>query len=166
MSAIPAVAGLVERWAHLYADSKALSAGIMFAHLAGVLGAGGLAIAADRASLLLPPGGGDADELAREIARLKSVHAWVIAGLALTVATGVLQLFSDLHTYLTAWIFWTKMGLIALLLLNGWVRLRAEQGIEAGGTATHLARFRRTSVASLVLWFAVLLAGAFLTTVS
>ncbi len=159
-----AASGLVERWAHLYADSKALSAGIMFVHLAGVLVAGGLAIAADRVSLQLPAEAGE--HLAREIERLKSVHSWVMAGLALTVATGVLQLFSDLHTYLTAWLFWTKMGLIALLLLNGWVRLQAEQAIEAGTVVPHLARFRRTSVASLALWFAVLLAGAFLTTVS
>ena len=54
MSVAPAASGLVERWAHLYADSKALSAGIMFVHLAGVLVAGGFAIVADRASLLLP----------------------------------------------------------------------------------------------------------------
>ena len=160
----PVASGLVERWAHLYADSKALSAGIMFVHLAGVLVAGGFAIVADRASLLLPAEAGE--RLAREIERLKDVHFWVMAGLTLTVATGLLQLFSDLHTYLTAWIFWTKMGLIALLLVNGWVRLKAEQGIEAGGAATQLTRFQRTSVVSLVLWFAVLLAGAFLTTVS
>jgi hypothetical protein len=160
----PVASGLVERWAHLYADSKALSAGIMFLHLAGILGAGGIAIAADRVSLLLPAEAGE--HLASEIERLKAVHYWVMAGLALTVATGVLQLFSDLHTYLTAWIFWTKMGLIALLLVNGWVRLTAERGIEAGVVAPYLTRFRRTSVVSLVLWFAVLLAGAFLTTVS
>lgn len=160
----PAASGLIDRWAHLYSDSKALSAGIMFVHLAGVLVAGGFAIVADRASLLLPAEAGE--HLAREIERLKTVHAWVFAGLALTVATGVLQLFSDLHTYLTAWLFWTKMGLIALLLVNGWVRLKAERGIEADGVAPHLARFRMTSVASLVLWFAVLLAGSFLTTVS
>ena len=160
----PAATGLIERWAHLYADSKAVSAAIMFVHLAGVLVAGGFAIVADRASLLLP---GEAGEhLAREIERLKSVHTWVMAGLALTVATGALQLFSDLHTYLTAWLFWTKMGLIALLLANGWVRLKAEQAIEAGSVVPYLARFRRTSMASLVLWFAVLLAGSFLTTVS
>ena len=161
---VAAASGIVERWAHLYADSKALSAGIMFVHLAGVLVAGGFAIVADRASLVLPDEAGE--HLAREIERLKAVHYWVMAGLALTVATGVLQLCSDLHTYLRAWIFWTKMGLIALLLVNGWVRLKAEQGIDAGSIVPHLARFRRTSMASLVLWFAVLLAGSFLSTVS
>jgi hypothetical protein len=159
------VSALIERWAHLYADSKALSAGIMFLHLAGILIAGGFAIVADRASLLLARES-EADRPG-EVARLKAVHAWVLAGLSLTMATGVLQLFSDLHSYLTAWLFWTKMGLIALLLVNGWVRLRAERAIEGGGgDASDWKRFRRTSVASLALWFAILLAGSFLTTVS
>jgi len=58
------------------------------------------------------------------------------------------------------------MGLIALLLVNGRVRLKAEQAVETGAVVPYLARFRRTSMVSLVLWFAVLLAGAFLTTVS
>jgi len=155
--------GLIARWAHLYADHAQLSAAIMFAHLSGVLVAGGLALAADRASLALEAGSGS---LVAEIARLKTVHAWVIGGLALTVATGGLQLLSDLHTYLTSWLFWTKMGLIAVLLLNGWVRLRAERGIESGDVEPHFRRFRRTSLASVMLWFAVLLAGSFLTTVS
>ncbi len=159
-----AAIGIVERWAHLYADSKLLSAGVMFVHLAGVLVAGGMAIAADRASLLLPAEGGA--DLTGEIARLKAVHAWVVGGLALTVATGVLQVLSDVHTYLTAWLFWLKMGLIAILLANGWVRLRAERAIEAGAAVPSLVWFKRTSAVSLVLWFAVLLAGAFLTTIS
>ena len=77
---VAAASGIVERWAHLYADSKALSAGIMFLHLAGVLGAGGIAIAADRAALLLPAEAGE--RLAHEIERLKAVHNWVIAGLS------------------------------------------------------------------------------------
>jgi hypothetical protein len=159
------VSALIERWAHLYGDSKALAAGIMFVHLAGILVAGGFAIVADRASLVLAREA--AADLPREVARLKAVHPWVIGGLALTMATGVLQVFSDLHTFLTAWLFWTKMGLIALLLVNGWVRMGAERAIEGGnGGAADWKRFRRTSVASLALWFAILLAGAFLPTVS
>ena len=55
--------------------------------------------------------------------------------------------------------------LIALLLVNGWVRMRAERDLEAGGTSDW-KRFRVTSVVSLVLWFTVLLAGVFLTTIS
>ncbi len=161
----PAFAGLslVERWAHLYADSKALSAGVTFLHLAGILVAGGFAIVTDRASLLLPrePGA----DVSGELARMATVHRWVLAGLAATIASGLLQLFSDLHTYLGSALFWTKMGLIVVLLANGWVRLRAERALHGGASAAW-RRFRATSVASLVLWFAVLLAGEYLTTVS
>ena len=155
--------GLVAWWAHLYADSKALSSGVNFVHLAGILVAGGFAIVTDRASLALSPEGGT--DVLRELERGRGVHAWVLGGLAVTAASGVLQLFSDLHTYLASVLFWTKMGLIALLLVNGWVRMRAEQGLEAGGTSDW-KRFRVTSVVSLVLWFTVLLAGVFLTTIS
>jgi len=155
--------GLVAWWAHLYADSKALSSGVNFVHLAGILLAGGFAIVTDRASLLLSPDG-ETDVL-RELERGRGVHVWVLGGLAVTVASGVLQVFSDLHTYLTSVLFWAKMGLIALLLLNGWVRLRAERALEAGG-ATAWKRFRLTSAVSLALWFTVLLAGVFLTTIS
>jgi Predicted membrane protein (DUF2214) len=158
-----ASSGLVAWWAHLYADTKAVSAGVNFLHLAGILVAGGFAIVTDRASLLLSPER-EAD-VPKELARLNSVHAWVLGGLALVVATGVLQVFSDLHTYLTSLLFWTKMGLIALLLFNGWVRLRAERALEAGEPRAW-KRFHLTSVTSLVLWFAVLLAGVFLTTIS
>ena len=155
--------GLVEWWAHLYADSKALSAGVTYLHLAGILVAGGFAIVTDRASLLLAAE--RAPDLPGELARLDAVHRFVLAGLALTVATGVLQLCSDLHTYLTSLVFWTKMALIALLLVNGWMRLKAERRLPDGGAAAW-KRFRLTSVASLVLWFSVLLAGEFLTTIS
>jgi hypothetical protein len=159
----PATLSLVERWAHLYSDSKALSAGVNFVHLAGILVAGGFAIVSDRASLVLRPNAGQ--DVPGELARLQAVHTWVLGGLAVVVASGLLQLFSDLHTYLTSALFWTKMGLIAVLLFNGWIRMRAERNL-GDDDAPAWKRFHRTSVASLVLWFAVLLAGAYLTTIS
>ena len=90
-------------WAHLYADSKALSSGVNFVHLAGILVAGGFAIVTDRASLLLSPESGT--DILRELERGRGVHAWVLGGLAVVAASGVLQLFSDLHTYLTSVLF-------------------------------------------------------------
>jgi hypothetical protein len=56
------------------------------------------------------------------------------------------------------------MGLVALLLLNGFLRLRAEHTLARGGAAWR--SFRVTSAVSVVLWFTILLAGAFLTTVA
>ena len=156
------ISQLVARWAHVYGDQKALSAGVTFVHLAGILLGGGFAIAADRASLRLAP---TSDTVPGELARLRTVHAWVAAGLALTIVSGLLQMLADLPTYLPSVLFWTKMGLIALLLANGAVRLRAERALLAGSTAGWRP-FRLTSALSLVLWFCVLLAGSFLSTLS
>ncbi len=157
-----AIGRLVQWWAHLYSDSKALSAAITFVHLAGILVAGGLALATDRASLLLRA---EAEhDVSRELDRLAGVHRLVLTGLGVVAASGVLMLLADLHTYLTAVLFWAKMTLIILLLANGWVRMRAERGLQNGLDAWR--RFRATSVASVVLWLSVLLAGSFLSTLS
>jgi hypothetical protein len=158
-----AISQLVERWAHFYGDQKALSAGMTFVHLSGVLLGGGFAIVTDRASLQLAPA--DDAELPRELARLRTVNRWVIAGLAVTFITGLLMMFADLHTYLPSILFWTKMGLIALLIINGAMRLRAEHALGAGSAAAWRP-FRLTSGVSLVLWFLVLLAGCFLSTLT
>lgn len=156
-------ASLVARWAHLYSDSKALSAAVVFVHLSGILVAGGFAVVTDRASLGLARDRGP--DVARELERLHSVHVFVLGGLAITAASGVAMLLSDLHTYLTSLLFWTKMSLIIVLLANGWLRLQAEHALD-NGLETAWRRFRLTSLASLVLWFLILLAGAFLPTIS
>lgn len=149
---------LVARWAHLYSNNKAVSDAVTFVHLAGTLLGGGIAVAADRASIQLalkgdapfvPPVGG------------RAVHQWVVIGLALIVASGVLMLLADLDTYVTSPVFWVKMGLTLVLLGNGYVRLRAERAVVAGVQAAR-ARFRSTSVVSLALWFVILLAGTML----
>ncbi|MFI5280783.1 MAG: hypothetical protein ACHQU1_09820, partial [Gemmatimonadales bacterium] len=153
-----AIASQIERWAHFYEDHKAVSAGVTYVHLAGVLMGGGLAIAADRASLRLAPFSPDAKA---ELERIGTVHRLVIAGLVISLLTGLLMMFADLKTYLPSVLFWTKMGLIALLAVNGAVRLRAERALGNDAAAGWRA-FRITSAVSLVLWFAILLAGSYL----
>ena len=155
--------GLIARWAKFYSDSKTVSASITFVHLAGVMGGGGLALAADRASLKLAPVG-SADR-GRQLTELAQVHPWVVGGLGVILASGLMMLFADLNTYLTSAVYWTKMSLVAVLLLNGYVRLRAERLLLAG---THSAerRFRGTSMVSVALWLSILLAGTLLTTIS
>lgn len=152
------VGRLVHGWARFYGDRDSVSTTVTFLHLAGMLVAGGLAVATDRASLRLSAATGP-DRMKR-LDDIASVHRLVIAGLALTFATGFLMFFADLDTYLHATVFWIKMGLIALLLGNGYVRLRAENALRSGGEAWR--PLRQTSIASLVLWFAVVLAGTML----
>jgi hypothetical protein len=154
---------LVEWWAHLYSDSKVLSAAVMYVHLGGILVAGGFALVEDRASILLLRKA--EPDYRRELPLIESVHVWVLGGLAFVAASGLLMLLADLHTYLTSLLFWVKMALIAALLMNGWVRLRAEHLLRDGMTSRRML-LHRTSLLSVGLWFMVLLAGAFLSTIS
>jgi hypothetical protein len=166
MLAVAAGSHLVSSWAKLYSDQKAVSAAVTYLHFVGILMGGGFAVVADRTALRLSPDR-DADWLA-ELTRLATVHRWVIAGLAVSAASGVLMMLADLHTYTTSVVFWTKMGLIVVLIGNGWMKLRAEaevRGATGGGSGASgggWRRLRRTAVTSLVLWLVILLAGTIL----
>jgi len=157
MVASTVVSQILTRWAHLYGRTP-VSATLTYLHLVGILVGGGVAVAADRASLRLSPATPD---WSTELTRLAGVHRWVVAGLALIFASGVLMMLAELDSVATSVVFWTKMGLIALLLGNGYVRMRAENALQQG-LAAGWRRFRRASVASLVLWLVVLLAGTLL----
>jgi len=152
-----AVSQIIARWAHLYGHTP-VRATVTYLHLVGILVGGGVAVAADRASLRLSPATPDWSE---ELARLASVHRWVVGGLALIFASGLLMMFAELGSVATSGVFWTKMGLIALLLGNGYLRMRAETALGQG-LGSGWSRFRRASVASLVLWFVILLSGTLL----
>jgi hypothetical protein len=148
-----------EGWARVYADHKALSTGILFVHLAGLLLGGGVAIAADRQTLKTArePEAVRADHLAF----LGTVHGIAIAGLALIFVSGAAMLLADLETFWSTKAFWIKMGLVALLLTNGLLIQRAER-LASQAPARAWARLKMTSIASLVLWFAIVLAGTIL----
>jgi hypothetical protein len=66
---------------------------------------------------------------------------------------------ADLDTYVASRIFWLKMALIAALLINGALLVRAGRRVDALETSDWV-RLRRASVASLALWFLTTLLGA------
>lgn len=159
---VAGLGALVAPWARLYADHKAVSGGVTYLHLAGILLGGGFALAADRAALRWSPAAGPAGSA--DLQSLMTVHRWVIGGLALTFVSGVAMMLADLDSYLTSVVFWTKMALVLLLIGNGYLKLRAEGALWGGeGGEASRRRLRRTAVASIALWFAVLLAGSVLT---
>ena len=157
MVASTAVSQLLTRWTQLYGHTP-VRASVTYLHLLGILVGGGVAVSADRASLRLSPATPD---WSQELTRLASVHRWVLGGLALIFASGLLMMFAELGSLAKSGVFWTKMGLIALLLGNGYLRMRAETALRQGAGAGW-SGFRRASVASLVLWLAILLAGTLL----
>jgi len=152
---------LLALWAHFSRHTVWLSVTLTFVHLVGILLGGGLAIATDRTSMRLSPA--TAPDWPQELTRLASVHRWVVAGLALIFVSGFLMMLTSFEIFAVSAVFWIKMGLIALLLGNGFVRMRAETALRQG-RATGWGQFRAASVASLVLWFVILLTGTLLHT--
>jgi hypothetical protein len=158
-----ALADLAAPWAKLYSHSSVLATLVQFLHVAAIVVAGGLAIAVDRATLRLRHG--EPGARARHLTELGSVHRVVLGGLALSFLTGLALLAADLDTFLVSWIFWSKLGLIALLLANGARMTRAERALRTGGAGADVQwrRLRTMSITSLALWLVITLAGVALT---
>lgn len=157
-----ALARLAEPWNSLYSDSKAVASAVLFLHLVPLLLAGGAAITADRATLRAARG--TPEDRARQIRDLARVHAVVLGGLTLSFVSGVLLFLSDVDEFLGSPVFWVKLALVGLLLLNGFMMTRTEKSLGAGGEeTTHWARLRTISVLSLILWTTTTLVGVVLT---
>jgi len=157
-----ALARLAEPWNNLYSDSKAVASTVVFLHLVPLILAGGAAIVADRATIRASRAA--AEDRARQLIDLGRTHAIVVGGLALSFASGVLMFFSDVDTFLGSLFFWIKLGLVGLLLVNGFVMTRTEKQLNvAGDDAVLWNRLRTISVLSLILWLATTLAGVVLT---
>ncbi len=148
---------VVADWTSIYANHAAVRTSVTFLHIAGLIGGGGCAIAADRATLIAAREATPARE--RHLGMLRSTHRIVLFGLALVILSGVLLFAADYDTFLHSSFFWVKMAMVALLFVNGGVLLEAERrasrGLESAWTA-----LRATAVASLVLWFLITLVGA------
>jgi uncharacterized membrane protein len=149
-------------WSDLYSRNIPVQTAVTYVHFAGILVAGGFALATDRLTLRLS----GANEAARHLhlAELRAVHRPVLVGLALTGLSGTLMLAADLDTFATSLVFWVKLGLIGILLLNGYLMTRAERSLrgDPGAGAGGWRRLRQTSIASVVLWLTVLLLGTVL----
>lgn len=150
-------------WASLYSDSKVVAVAVVFAHVAGLLVAGGFALAADRSTFRAWRA--PAADRARHLAELRAVHAPVVAGLAVVNVSGLLLFLADVKTYAASPAFGLKLLLVALLLVNGLVMTRAEAALRAGGNPPGGAwrRLRAAALASAALWLATTLVGVVLT---
>jgi uncharacterized membrane protein len=157
-----ALARLAEPWNSLYSDSKAVATTVMFFHLVPLIIAGGTALTADRAVIRASRLG--IEDRTRQLGDLARTHVVVLFGLALSFISGVLLFLSDVDEFLGSPVFWVKLGLVGLLLANGFVMTRTERALANGGDAGALwDRLRTISVLSLILWIATTLVGVALT---
>jgi hypothetical protein len=147
----------IEAWTTLYSNSAALRTGLGFAHVAGLLAGGGSAIAADRATLVAWRR--DAASRIAHARVLHGTHRMVVIGLGVVTVSGLLLLAADTETYLHSRVFWIKMALVALLLANGSLLVRAGRRAQTGHQRAW-TRLGYGSIASLALWFLTTLMGA------
>jgi hypothetical protein len=148
-------------WADLYNASRPMQAAMMFGHLGGMMAGGGTALHADRATLRLR---GTEAEIGEHLVELRRAHPVVLSSLAVMALTGLAMLLADLESLAVAPVFWIKMGLVALLLLNGSAMLHLERRMASPPLRSRRewSRLRRASALSLALWLTVVLLGSLL----
>jgi hypothetical protein len=151
---------VVAQWASLFSNHAALRTAIVFAHVGGLVGAGGCAVAADRATLLALKR--HEAERRHQVEALAGTHRVVIVGLVLIIISGLLLFAADVETFFYSRIFWIKMAMILLLLING-AALRSAERRATGDPNQGWELLRATSIVSLALWFVVTFAGVALT---
>lgn len=144
-------------WTAFYSNHAVLRTAIAFIHVGGLMLGGGCAVGADLATIQAvregPIGRGS------QLHVLKRTHTVVVTGIAALVVSGALLFAADAEAFLHSRIFWLKMGLMASLLVNGFMMLLGERKVMRGD-ARAWTRLHTVAVSSLVLWFLTTLAGA------
>jgi hypothetical protein len=157
---------LLKPWNNFYSHSKMAETVVQSLHIGGVLMAGGLAISADRGTLraLRAP----APDRAFPMRELAAVHQWVLTGLTIVVISGLGMLTADIETFFGSWVYWTKMVLFVVLLVNGLVIVRTEAELRADPheQSPHWARLRLRALTSIGLWFTITVLGVALVNLS
>jgi hypothetical protein len=173
-SLVDSFARLSAPWSDVYSDSVTLGIVVTAAHLGAMLIGGGLAVAADRTTLRSIRG--DADDRNRILRDLHGTHRPVVIALVISWISGLLLAAADVETFATSTVFWVKLGLVFVLMLNGAFLYRTEsvlrQRLVLGApgapesaqeiTGRLIAQLRIASVISLGLWIATLVAGVVL----
>lgn len=150
---------VLDAWTSLYSNHALLRSTIAFVHVGGLVLGGGCAITADLATIEAVREGPMGRTTQLHV--LKRTHAIVVTGLIALVASGALLVAADAETFLHSRMFWVKMGLMALLIVNGLVMLAGERRVQRGD-ARAWGRLHTLAVSSLCLWSLTTLAGAVL----
>ena len=130
---------------------------VAFVHVAGLVGGGGAAISADRATLKATRRGLPVTR--EQIDAIHNTHRIVILGLAGVIVSGVLLFAADVSTYAPSKLFWLKMVMVAALMINGacWC---ASGAVFRRRTRARAGRCAGRPASAWRLWFLTTLVGA------
>ena len=171
MISLHALAEVLAPWQAAFSHSKVISIGVTATHLVALLFGGGFAVAADRATLRAVRAGEDVHRR-RALDELDAVHRPVLIALTVSFVSGILLLTADIETFAVSPVYWLKMSLVLLLLLNGYVLRATERSARlryAGSTSPEpmqWVRLRATAWLSIVLWASVVVVGTTLVSTS
>lgn len=163
------ITAFVQPFADFYSGSKAMSATTTAIHIGGLLGGGGLAIATDRAVLRTLQTDGAAQRSV--LVDLSGTHKLVVMALAAIVLSGMAFLLADVKTFAVSKVYWIKMTMVALLLLNGLRLWKIESRLKAAAVLgnemqplpdTDWGALRQSATVSLLFWFTIMVLGVVL----
>jgi hypothetical protein len=140
---------LATTWGSFYANHAAMRTVIAFAHVGGLVAAGGASMMVDRE--ILSAYKRREQSVPVVLRTVHKTHGVVLAGLMVVIASGVLLFAADLDTYLWSRLFWIKMALVVALMINGAVLARAGQVSSNRDHSWETLQW--TAITSLSLWF-------------
>jgi hypothetical protein len=157
------VDALAEPWQKLYAHSTIVATLVLFGHVAGLFVAGALTFSTEAGALRLDLA--NEGERRRYLRVASPARSAIALALAVAMFSGLLLFLADLEAFAVSRIFWTKMLLVVLLLVNTVIASRLDARLIRESDAPivqheSLWRRRRASAwATAVLWFALVLSG-------
>ncbi len=157
------LADLFAPWQQAFSDSKAISTAVTATHILALLFGGGFAVTTDWSTLRLGRAAGD--DRARLLASIRTTHPVVLTAIVVLTLSGLALAAADVDTFAVSVIFWVKMGVFGLLLVNGAVlRSSADAlGREGGDVLARemklAGRLRTSALCSLGLWSLTLVLG-------
>jgi hypothetical protein len=156
-------------WQSVYSGSKFLETTVTSVHIVATLVGGGIALAADRVTLLTLR---DEDRLGpKALDDLHATHRPVMIGLAALFLSGFALALADVETFAKSPIFLIKLLCVVLLCLNGLFLARTEHCLRRrvlgedchptspASTMTLWTRLRTASWISIVLWITTVVVG-------
>src|SRR5262245_22065425 len=108
------LSNLAAPWASIYANHAVLRTLVAFAHVAALVVGGGAAVTHDRAAL-------SATDARRTdvVATFGAAHRVIVGSLLLLILSGILMFAADVDALIVSRVFWVKMAIVAVLLVNG-----------------------------------------------
>lgn len=149
-------------WSAYYSDHQMVSLTIRYVHVAALMIGGGTALAIDRVVLGTARRRTD-DRRHAAMTALSGSHSVVVPALVIVAISGVLMTAADWSTFEASRLFWIKMVLFALLLVNGGALVAAERRYASNAGIEKWRRVILASGASVLLWLVILWIGEWLT---